>query len=337
MRIIAGDFRKRRLQGPPDSLTTRPISDLVKEALFNILRGHPEDGAVFDCFAGTGSIGLEALSRGSPRCVFVERDRRMAEILRANIEHCQAGDRAEVVVGDALGPGALSRCPRPVHLIFFDPPYAMVRDQASWSRVKGQLARAIALLDDTGYAVLRTPWPFLHLVEEPPTPEEPELEGRRARGKRGERASRRSPEPRGRRRRHEEDADFGPASAGAWGGEPEQTASEEQRVGGAVDDQLGADEMEEIEIDLSTPEGQALMRALTEGGAIEIDERGRPVGEAPPSPGQPARPPLIQGDLSIPGAIGPETHAYAGMAVHLYMKQRGPGAEPATPANPPPA
>ena len=77
MRIIAGEFKKRKLQGPPDDTTTRPIPDMVKEALFNILRGHPEDGAVLDCFAGTGSIGLEALSRGAPRCVFVERDKKI--------------------------------------------------------------------------------------------------------------------------------------------------------------------------------------------------------------------------------------------------------------------
>jgi 16S rRNA (guanine(966)-N(2))-methyltransferase RsmD len=167
MRIIAGEFRSRKLFTPRDASVTRPIPDRVKESLFGLLRGHTEDATVFDAFAGTGAIGLEAISRGATRCVFVERDRRIAEILRKNIDALGVGERAEVVVGDALGPGALARCPRPVKLAFFDPPYPLVRDPAGWPRVRTQVERIINLLTEDGFLVLRTPWPFsLHVKAE---------------------------------------------------------------------------------------------------------------------------------------------------------------------------
>jgi len=161
MRIIGGEYRSRRLLSPKDAETTRPIPDRVKESLFGLLRGHCEDAAVFDGFAGTGAIGLEAISRGAARCVFVERDRDAAEMLRQNIESMDATDRCELVIGDALGPGALARCPRPANLIFLDPPYPLVRDPVGWKRVRSQFERMIDLLADDGFAIIRTPWPFL--------------------------------------------------------------------------------------------------------------------------------------------------------------------------------
>jgi 16S rRNA (guanine(966)-N(2))-methyltransferase RsmD len=162
MRIISGEFRRKRLFSPSDKSPARPMPDVVKEAVFNLLRGHCEGAAVLDLFAGSGAIGLEAVSRGATRCVMVERDRITLNVLKRNIEHLGAEERAEAVSADALGPAVVSRCPRPVHLIFCDPPYAMVRDVNQWPRVTAQLSRLIQLLDDDGYAVLRTPWPFLH-------------------------------------------------------------------------------------------------------------------------------------------------------------------------------
>lgn len=165
MRIIAGKHRRRTLAGPPHGATTRPMPDMVKEAIFNLLRGHAEDGPVLDLFCGTGTMGLEALSRGSPRVVFLEKDRRVVKVLEENIAMLDAKDECEVVIGDALGPAALSRCPRPAHLIFMDPPYDMVRDPEGWQRVTRQAERLIQLLDDTGYLILRTPWPFFHMID----------------------------------------------------------------------------------------------------------------------------------------------------------------------------
>ncbi len=178
MRIIAGEFRHRTILAPPPDPRTgshpaRPIPDRVKESLFSILRGHCEDAAVFDGFAGSGAIGLEALSRGAASCVFVERDRRCADTLRRNIALLGVEDRAEVVVGDALGAGALARCPRPADLVFLDPPYGLVRDPVGFRRVLGQLEQLVARLAPDGFAVLRTPWPLRHATTEDGSPWSP--------------------------------------------------------------------------------------------------------------------------------------------------------------------
>ncbi len=162
MRIIAGEFRSRRLLSPPEGWAVRPIPDRVKESLFSLLRGHCAGGVFFDGFAGTGSFGLEAISRGAVRCVFVERDRRHAEMLRSNIDTLGATDRSEVVVSDALGPGALARCPRPCTVIFLDPPYELVNEPVGWRRVRDQSAKLVECLSGEGFLILRTPWPFHH-------------------------------------------------------------------------------------------------------------------------------------------------------------------------------
>ncbi|MFI4897987.1 MAG: 16S rRNA (guanine(966)-N(2))-methyltransferase RsmD [Phycisphaerales bacterium JB059] len=176
MRIIGGAFRRRNLKSPPEKSTTRPLPDHVREAVFNLLRGHFEGVDVLDCFAGTGSFGLEAVSRGARRVVMVERDKRVARVLAENVGTLGVEDRAEIVVSDALGAAALSRCPRPAHIIFMDPPYEMVRDPEDWPRVRTQLERLIRMLTPDGYAILRTPWPFVHALDpntgEPITPSE---------------------------------------------------------------------------------------------------------------------------------------------------------------------
>lgn len=172
MRIIAGEFKSRPILSPPDDAPTRPIPDRVKESLFGLLRGHFEGAAVMDVFAGTGSIGLEALSRGAGQVVFVERSREVAALLRENIKAFKAEDRTRVVVGDALGPAALTACPRPAHLIFFDPPYDLLRTEIGRRRAFTQFARLVSMLDDTGFAMLRTEWPF----EEGEGPERREID-----------------------------------------------------------------------------------------------------------------------------------------------------------------
>ena len=92
----------------------------------------------------------------------------MVKTLEANIETLGCEDRVEVACCDALGPATLSRCPKPAHIVFMDPPYPMVRDEEDWPRVKKQFERLIEMLDETGYAIIRTPWPFYHreLIED---------------------------------------------------------------------------------------------------------------------------------------------------------------------------
>ena len=160
MRIIAGEFRSRRLISPPESVPTRPITDRVKEAVFNLLRGHFEGEAVVDGFAGSGSIGLEALSRGAAHCLFVEQNRACAKTLAANIETLGVKDRSDLVIGDALSPALLVRIRRRPHVIFFDPPYALAEDTEQWPRLDEQMVRLAAHMDPTGDFVLRTAWPL---------------------------------------------------------------------------------------------------------------------------------------------------------------------------------
>ncbi|MGE4426575.1 MAG: 16S rRNA (guanine(966)-N(2))-methyltransferase RsmD [Solirubrobacteraceae bacterium] len=123
MRIVAGRFGGRRLTAPPGR-DTRPTSDRVREALFSILG--PLDGAVaLDLFAGTGALGLEALSRGAERVDFVERDRRALTVLRANLDALGIdADTGRVVSGDArrhLRDAATRGAT--YDLVLIDPPY----------------------------------------------------------------------------------------------------------------------------------------------------------------------------------------------------------------------
>ena len=125
MRIIGGAWRGRRLNAPP-GIATRPTSDRVRQALFDMLLHAPwggrerVDGAVvLDAFAGTGALGLEALSRGAASAIFLERDRAALASLRANVAACAAGARARVLESDALRP--LPGLPST--LVFLDPPY----------------------------------------------------------------------------------------------------------------------------------------------------------------------------------------------------------------------
>jgi 16S rRNA (guanine966-N2)-methyltransferase len=121
MRIIAGTWRGRPLIAPKGD-TTRPTADRTREALFSMLTsrlGSFEGLAVADLFAGSGALGLEALSRGAATCLFVEQDRAAIEALRANIAKLGANGadvRAQSVL--ALGPA-----PSPVDLMMMDPPY----------------------------------------------------------------------------------------------------------------------------------------------------------------------------------------------------------------------
>ncbi|GAC79799.1 16S rRNA (guanine966-N2)-methyltransferase [Gordonia malaquae] len=120
-RIIAGEFRGRRLSVPAD--TTRPTSDRVREAVFSMLGARLDlDGLrVADLYAGTGALGLEAVSRGAASAVLVEADRRAAKIVRDNIATCRAGGRARVV--DRTVESFLSAAAGPFDLVFLDPPY----------------------------------------------------------------------------------------------------------------------------------------------------------------------------------------------------------------------
>jgi len=165
MRIIAGTHRGRRLHTPPDEKTTRPITDRVKESLFNRLlaRGALDGENCVDVFAGTGSLGLEAMSRGMEHCTFVERNRSVGQLIEQNLEmlHYQAGQDAHVLNTDAIAGGWIHLLPRrPVSLAFLDPPYPLVQDEKGLTAVMTlieRLAQAEGVCTEDCVVHLRTP------------------------------------------------------------------------------------------------------------------------------------------------------------------------------------
>jgi 16S rRNA (guanine966-N2)-methyltransferase len=126
MRVIGGTARGRRLLAPR-GLDTRPTSDKVKEALFSILAGMigPLDGnSVLDVFAGTGSLGIEAMSRGAAQAVFIDTGREAATVLAKNLEATGFSDRSMIMIQDfRAAVTRLERAGRNFQLVFLDPPY----------------------------------------------------------------------------------------------------------------------------------------------------------------------------------------------------------------------
>jgi len=169
VRIIAGELRGRRLHGPPRE-GTRPMLDRVREALFSTIQARLDEARVLDLFAGTGSLGLEALSRGAAHALFVESGREALRILRTNIAELELEGRASVRPADALETSIYEpRAGEPRYeLAFYDPPYALVEDGRSRERV---LACARALLERVltadGLIVFHTPRGLLRAADLP--------------------------------------------------------------------------------------------------------------------------------------------------------------------------
>lgn len=157
LRIIGGEYRSRQIASPEGTDVTRPIAARVKESLFNLLRGWVEDANVLDLFAGVGTIGLEAVSRGAKRVVMVEHNRRIFRMLEENIETLDCSDRAEAMHGDALSAIIAVRAPKPVDLLFIDPPYSFLRDEAKRQQVLSQIETLRPVLADRSFVMLRTP------------------------------------------------------------------------------------------------------------------------------------------------------------------------------------
>jgi 16S rRNA (guanine966-N2)-methyltransferase len=169
MRIIAGEHRGRRLLAPP-GLSTRPMLDRVREALFSTLGSARIEGArVLDLFSGSGSLGLEALSRGAAWARMIERDPRALAVLKQNIETLNVGERARVIRGDALKPKSwdddtVGNADR-YGVVFLDPPYAVVDDPNLRGTLVDALDRLLAeRLASGGVLVLHAPARALELL-----------------------------------------------------------------------------------------------------------------------------------------------------------------------------
>jgi 16S rRNA (guanine966-N2)-methyltransferase len=154
MRVIAGSARGRRLKTPKGT-SVRPTSDKVRGAIFSILTSQRDlvDASVLDLFAGTGALGIEALSRGAARAVFVEKDTRTAALVTENLVLTGFDSSAKVIRADAdkLDLASLGR----FDLVFADPPYALVLTSRA-------LARIGEVIADGGLAIVE------HAIDAPP-------------------------------------------------------------------------------------------------------------------------------------------------------------------------
>lgn len=177
MRIIAG-ARKGRILTAPQGTTTRPTADRVRQALFDMLLHAPWGGStlladahVLDAFAGTGALGLEALSRGAKQATFFETDRAALAALRANIAGCGWQDRCKVFAKDATTPPPAAT---PCSLLFLDPPYRLSLPARTLAALKarGWIAPdAIAVIETAA----QEPLPLRNSEQETPSlPEETE-------------------------------------------------------------------------------------------------------------------------------------------------------------------
>ena len=144
MRIIGGTARATKLYSLPDP-ALRPMLDRVKEPLFAIFRYLVDGAHALDLFSGSGSLGLEALSRGASSCVFVEQHPPFLKLINRNIERCRFADRCEIVRRDALTLGLprLDLAGLPADMVFVDPPYALTDDAEGRDRLFAALERLI--------------------------------------------------------------------------------------------------------------------------------------------------------------------------------------------------
>ena len=153
MRVIAGKYKGRKLS-TPENYDIRPTTDKAKEALFSILANDIYDSRVLDLFAGTGGLGIEALSRGAGYCVFADASRKSLALVKENLEPCRVEEKTKVMAGDFkknlmnLGDRIEEGLEEPFDIIILDPPYNKgLLDDAF------RLIRERSILADTGIIV----------------------------------------------------------------------------------------------------------------------------------------------------------------------------------------
>jgi len=133
MRVIAGEFRSRRLKSIPGD-ATRPTPDRLRETLFDILAARIEGATFLDAYAGTGAVGIEALSRGASQAFFLERNRAAIETIRENLAALKVAARATVVTGMVM----LTMPHYRAEIVFLDPPYDQEHEYASILALLGE-------------------------------------------------------------------------------------------------------------------------------------------------------------------------------------------------------
>ncbi len=296
------------------------MPDRVKESIFSMLGLRIHEANVVDLFAGSGAMGLEALSRGARTCLFVERDRVAAEYLKRNIDTLACQERSTIAQGDALGLSIVARCPRPTDLIFMDPPYPQATDPAGWDRIRAQVSALGQTLADDGFLILRTPWPFIMNMPDDPAPADAPPEKTPIKGSK-KRHERRTGKVR-----------WDEPERGGWRakdrlakkmaeGDADEHADLELPL--AADDEIGFAEMR-LPADAQWLSPRELERAIDRGRederAAEQLEQPEPPAAPMPVPVPKPEKPKVLGDLAIAGMRGPETHPYGTTAVHFYQR-----------------
>jgi 16S rRNA (guanine(966)-N(2))-methyltransferase RsmD len=149
MRVIAGEFRSRRLKSIPGA-ATRPTPDRLRETLFDILAPRIEGAVLVDAYAGTGAVGIEALSRGAAHVYFLEKHRHAVDVIRHNLAAMGAAGRATVLVGPVL----LTLARAKGDIVFLDPPYELEREYAAAMELLGADPPALVVVQHSARATL---------------------------------------------------------------------------------------------------------------------------------------------------------------------------------------
>lgn len=153
LRVIAGSARGKKLKAPA-GMNTRPVTDMIKEAIFNVLGQDMEDARFLDLFAGSGSMGIEALSRGAVRVVFIDRDSGSVRIIKENLENCGfQPENYQVYKNDVFkAVDILEKKDEKFDFIYVDPPFT---DEEVFDRIMRRLDQA-RLLTEEGILLIRT-------------------------------------------------------------------------------------------------------------------------------------------------------------------------------------
>src|SRR4051794_12026132 len=140
MRIIGGEFRSRVLKTVP-GMDVRPTPDRLREAMFNILSPRIEGCVFMDAYAGSGAVGIEALSRGAARAVFIEKNRAAMLVIRENLKSLGVGERAEVLFGKTVPLVG----ERDADIVFLDPPYPLEKEYPAAMNLLGKKSPGLVI------------------------------------------------------------------------------------------------------------------------------------------------------------------------------------------------
>lgn len=157
MRVIAGEFRSRKLKSLP-GIEVRPTSDKMRETLFNILSTSIEGATFVDAYAGTGAVGIEAISRGARQVVFIEKDRGVAGLIKSNLAMLKAESRGRVIHGPAgIYLGGMS-----ADIVFIDPPYPLEAEYDTALDVVSRRAMPLVIVQHSSRFALKDDYGPLH-------------------------------------------------------------------------------------------------------------------------------------------------------------------------------